>query len=111
MPVSDPLVPPSVVTVLLFESSRLLSVVPAAFGVFINAWCLCYPPGYSPAYGSPDHLYNTAERSERWGRTCPPDRGDYFIAVLWVALSFLSRPGLYSSLPNRPSSLHTSVSD
>ena len=56
MPVSEPLVLPSVVTKLLFESSRLLSIVPADFRVLVNAWYL-------------------------W---CPPDRGDYFIAVLWV---------------------------
>jgi hypothetical protein len=35
MPVSEPLVPPSVLTMLLFESSRLLSVV---------HWCLWCPP-------------------------------------------------------------------
>ena len=84
MPMSQPLVPPNVVTMLLFESSRLLSVVPAACGVVVNAWCLWCPPGYSPTYGSSsDHFYN-AERTEAWGRRCPPDRGDYFIAVLWV---------------------------
>lgn len=89
MPVSEPLVPPSVVTLVLFESSRLLSVVPAAFGVLVNAWCLWCPPGYSPTYGSPDHSYNRAERTGGWGRRCPPDRGDYFIAVMWVrALRF-----------------------
>jgi hypothetical protein len=34
MPVSEHLVPPSVVAMVLFESSRLLFVDPAAFGVF-----------------------------------------------------------------------------
>ena len=84
MPVSEPLVPPSVVTMLLFESSRLLSVVPAGFGVLVNAWCLWCPPGHSPTYGSSDRYFNRPERTEGWGRRCPPDRGDYFIAVLWV---------------------------
>lgn len=84
MPASEPLGPPSVVTLVLFESSRLLSVVPAAFGVLVNAWCLWCPPGYSLTNGSPDHYYNTAKRTGEWGRRCPPDRRDYFIAVLWV---------------------------
>jgi len=87
MPVSEPLVPPSVVTMLLFESSRLLSVVPAGFGVLVNAWCLWCPPGYSPTYGSSDHYFNRPERTEGWGRSCPPDRGDYFIAALWALLT------------------------
>ena len=45
MPVSGPLVPPNtleqVITPLLFETSRLLSIVPAIFGVLhnlFNAW-------------------------------------------------------------------------
>ncbi|KAI9462199.1 hypothetical protein HD554DRAFT_1453456 [Boletus coccyginus] len=84
MPVSEPLVPPNVVTMLLFESSRLLSVVPAAFGVLVNAWCFWRPPGYSVHH---HHHYNVAERTQEWGRSCPPDRGDYFIAVLWALLT------------------------
>ncbi|KAN0087741.1 hypothetical protein V8E55_006362 [Tylopilus felleus] len=84
MPVSEPLVPPSVVTMLLFESSRLLSVVPAAFGILVNAWCLWCPPGYSSTYGPSDP---TPERTQAWGRRCPPDRGDYFIAILWALLT------------------------
>ncbi|KAG6372878.1 hypothetical protein JVT61DRAFT_7313 [Boletus reticuloceps] len=88
MPVSEPLVPPSVVTMVLFESSRLLSVVPAAFGVLLNAWCLSSPPGYASTYGSSDH-YDTRpkQRTQGWGRPCPPDRGDYLIAVLWALLT------------------------
>lgn len=82
MPVSEPLVPPNVVTMLLFESSRLLSVVPAAFGILVNAWCLWCPPGYPPT--SSDQYYIIPEQSQAWGRKCPPDRGDYFIAILWV---------------------------
>ncbi|KAF8440875.1 hypothetical protein L210DRAFT_2119891 [Boletus edulis BED1] len=82
MPVSEPLVPPSVVTMVLFESSRLLSVVPAAFGVLLNAWCLSSPPGSS------DHYDTRPERTTQgWGRPCPPDRGDYLIAVLWALLT------------------------
>jgi hypothetical protein len=45
VPVSGPLVPPNsleqVITPLLFEASRLLSIVPAVFGVLynlFNAW-------------------------------------------------------------------------
>ena len=87
LPVSEPLVPPTLVTTLLFESSRLLSVVPATCGVLVNAWCLWYPPGYSPTSASSyDHSYSIANRSKRWGRGCPPDRGDYFIAILWVCI-------------------------
>lgn len=90
MPLSEPLVPPNVVTMLLFESSRLLSVVPAAFGVLVNAWCFWCPPGYSVHHHH--HHYNVAERTQEWGRSCPPDRGDYFIAVLWVRALPCSRP-------------------
>ncbi|KAG9315631.1 hypothetical protein JVU11DRAFT_3273 [Chiua virens] len=86
MPVSEPLVPPSVLTMLLFESCRLLSVVPAAFGVMINVWCLWSPPDYS-SIPPPDHYYQATHRTQAWGRKCPPNRGDYFIAVLWALLT------------------------
>lgn len=48
MPVSGPLVPPNtleqVITPLLFEASRLLSIVPAVFGVLYNLFNAWYAP-------------------------------------------------------------------
>ncbi|KAG2050087.1 hypothetical protein BDR06DRAFT_892442 [Suillus hirtellus] len=68
LPASDPLVPPSTLTTLLFDASRLLSVVPALLGALINAWCVWKPPGFL-------------------GRIALPDRADYFLAVLWALLT------------------------
>ncbi|KIJ59486.1 hypothetical protein HYDPIDRAFT_100597 [Hydnomerulius pinastri MD-312] len=70
-PASEPLVPPNTLTTILFEASRLLSVVPALLGASINAWCLWSPPGYTT--------------------TALPDRGDYFLAVLWLTTGLLHR--------------------
>jgi hypothetical protein len=48
VPVSGPLVPPNtleqVITPLLFEASRLLSIVPAVFGVLYNLFNAWYAP-------------------------------------------------------------------
>ena len=48
VPVSGPLVPPNtleqVIKPLLFEASRLLSIVPAVFGVLYNLFNACYAP-------------------------------------------------------------------
>ena len=109
MPLSEPLVPPNVVTMLLFESSRLLSVVPAAFGVLVNAWCFWCPPGYAPMVR--DRHYNIPERTQPWGRRCPPDRGDYFIAVLWVCALPCSRPCPHPSLAGTPDRTPVSQTD
>ena len=65
MPLSGPLVPPNsleqVITPLLFEASRLLSIVPAIFGVLynlLNAW-------YAPINGKIVPI-------------------DYVVSALWV---------------------------
>lgn len=82
LPRSEPLIPPSTMTTLLFEISRLLSVVPALMGASVNAWCLWSPPGY------PHTLDGGCSRNtEIWGRQTLPDRGDYFLAVLWALLT------------------------
>lgn len=48
VPVSGPLVPPNsleqLITPLLFETSRLLSIVPAVFGVLYNLFNACHAP-------------------------------------------------------------------
>ncbi|KAF9219261.1 hypothetical protein BS17DRAFT_741094 [Gyrodon lividus] len=85
-PASEPLVSPSVLTTFLFESSRLLSVVPASLGALINVWCLWSPPGYPTTYTSHDQQ-DDVEHPGGWGRRCLPDRGDYLIAVLWALLT------------------------
>ena len=77
MPVSGPLVPPNtleqVLTPLLFEASRLLSIVPAVFGVLYN-------------------LFN-AWRAPINGKNAPID---YVVSALWVRHSdkrvFLDAP-------------------
>jgi len=68
VPVSGPLVPPNsleqVITPLLFEASRLLSIVPAVFGVLynlLNAW-------YAPINGNIVPI-------------------DYVVSALWAALT------------------------
>lgn len=85
--------PQNTLTKLLFDASRLLSVVPALLGASINAWCLWSPPGYTTP------LYRRTHCTERWGRKSLPDRGDYFLAVLWVRRATRSRP-LFSFLLN-----------
>jgi len=82
-PASEPLMPPSTLITLLFEASRLLSVVPALVGALVNAWCLWSPPGHTSAVH--DKYRNMALCTEAWGRRTLPDRGDYSIAVLWVS--------------------------
>ncbi|KIJ17921.1 hypothetical protein PAXINDRAFT_167845 [Paxillus involutus ATCC 200175] len=85
-PASEPLVSPNVLTMFLFESSRLLSVVPASLGALINAWCLWNPPGYPTTY-TPHNWHDSVKHPGGWGRRCLPDRGDYLIAVLWAFLT------------------------
>lgn len=84
-PASEPLMPPSTFITLLFEASRLLSVVPALVGTFVNVGCLLSPPGHTPAVY--DKYRNMALCTEVRGRRTLPDRGDYFIAVLWAVLT------------------------
>jgi len=68
VPVSGPLVPPNnleqLITPLLFEASRLLSIVPAVFGVLYNLFNACYAP------------IN--------GKNAPID---YVVSALWAALT------------------------
>ncbi|KAH7919918.1 hypothetical protein BV22DRAFT_1074726 [Leucogyrophana mollusca] len=87
LPASEPLIPPSILNALLFESSRLLSVVPAVLGACINAWCIYQPPGSQlDSWGHNHDPPRTTELSG-WGRQTLPDRGDYFVAVLWTLLT------------------------
>jgi hypothetical protein len=71
IPASAPLVPPNTLqqrlTPLLFESSRLLSIVPAVRGTLYNLY-LVYDPPTTPF---PD------------GRR-RPERIDYLVSALWV---------------------------
>lgn len=80
VPASGPLIPPHTLqqrlTPVLFEASRLLSVVPAVFGALYNVYHVVYPP---------------AEGRVR--------RVDYFVSLVWVrfprsppALSRADRP-------------------
>ncbi|KAL4080950.1 hypothetical protein J3A83DRAFT_4203577 [Scleroderma citrinum] len=84
-PASEPLLPPSAFMTLLFEASRLLSVVPALVGASVNAWCLWSPPGHTPVIY--DRYHNMALCTDIWGRRTLPDRGDYCLAVLWALLT------------------------
>ncbi|KAG6332595.1 hypothetical protein ID866_6494 [Astraeus odoratus] len=87
LPASEPLIPPNTLGTFLFEASRLSSVVPALIGASVNAWCFWNPPGHgSIPHGSP---HNVMQCTEAWGRRILPDRGDYFLAVLWVGFSGL----------------------
>ncbi|KAF8804173.1 hypothetical protein BYT27DRAFT_7214247 [Phlegmacium glaucopus] len=71
---SGPLVPPNPLqqqlTPLLFEFSRLLSVVPAIFGTIYNLYHVYRPPTYNTNNNRP-----------------PPERVDYFISALWAILT------------------------
>ncbi|KAF8966745.1 N-glycosylation protein-domain-containing protein [Flammula alnicola] len=75
IPSSGPLVPPNTLeqrlTPLLFEFSRLLSIVPAIFGTLYNLYHIYRPPTY-------DSAPNTRP---------PPERVDYFISALWAILT------------------------
>ena len=75
IPASGPIVPPSPLqqqlTPLLFEFSRLLSIVPAIFGTIYNLYHVYQPPTYYA------HNYRP-----------PPERVDYFISALWVGTLF-----------------------
>ena len=53
---------------LLFESCRLLAVVPAVFGTFWNLYRVLVPP----------------ENTWRW-------RVDYIVCIVWVRILFLTR--------------------
>ncbi|KAG0696502.1 hypothetical protein DFH29DRAFT_812922 [Suillus ampliporus] len=86
LPASEPLVPPSTLTTLLFEASRLLSVVPASLGALINAWCVWKPPGLYSEHPAPGYPRINREPGS-WGRITLPDRADYFLAVLWALLT------------------------
>ncbi|KAL1755586.1 hypothetical protein FB107DRAFT_290794 [Schizophyllum commune] len=66
---SAPIVPPSSLqqqlTPLLFEFSRLLSIVPAFIGLLYNIYHMLYPPSHPGA----------------------PQRVDYFVSALWAILT------------------------
>ncbi|EGO23196.1 hypothetical protein SERLADRAFT_394330, partial [Serpula lacrymans var. lacrymans S7.9] len=83
LPASAPLVPQSTLTSVLFEASRLLSVVPALVGAVVNIWSIWRPPRgiIHNSDSSPECQW------DKWGRQTLPDRGDYFIAVLWAILT------------------------
>lgn len=70
---SSPLVPPNTLqqslTPLLFESSRLLSIVPAVVGAIYNIYLFSQPP------------------TSRINGRAPPERVDYFISALWAILT------------------------
>lgn len=87
LPASDPLVPPSTLTALLFDASRLLSVVPALLGALINAWCVWKPPGFYSGQFAPGSCSRINREHDSWGRIALPDRADYFLAVLWALLT------------------------
>ena len=53
---------------LLFESCRLLAVVPAVFGTFWNLYRVLVPP----------------DNTWRW-------RVDYIVCIIWVRILFLTR--------------------
>ncbi|KAF8874521.1 N-glycosylation protein-domain-containing protein [Gymnopilus junonius] len=76
IPSSGPLVPPNTLeqrlTPLLFEFSRLLSIVPAIFGTLYNIYHIYHPPVYDKA------IPNARP---------PPERVDFFISVLWSILT------------------------
>ncbi|KIK64174.1 hypothetical protein GYMLUDRAFT_40460 [Collybiopsis luxurians FD-317 M1] len=69
-----PLVPPNVLqqrlTPLLFEFSRLLSIVPALVNLCFHIYHIYHPPHPDP----------TSTR-------CPPERIDYIVAALWTILT------------------------
>ncbi|KAG1787366.1 uncharacterized protein HD556DRAFT_1409769 [Suillus plorans] len=87
LPASNPLVPPSTLTTLLFDASRLLSVVPALLGALINAWCVWKPPGLYSGQFAPGSCSRINRGHDSWGRIALPDRADYFLAVLWALLT------------------------
>ncbi|KAF8334348.1 N-glycosylation protein-domain-containing protein [Amanita rubescens] len=74
---SGPLIPPNnlqqQLTPLLFEFSRLLSIVPAIVGTIYNLYHVLYPP----------HHQATSSNSTR----NPPERIDYFVSTLWAILT------------------------
>lgn len=84
LPASGPLVPPSTLTTLLFEVSRLLSVVPASLGALINFWCVWKPPRLDSEHFAPG---SCSREHDSWGRVALPDRADYLLAVLWALLT------------------------
>ena len=90
IPASPPLVPPNTLqqrlTPLLFESSRLLSIVPAVLGILYNLY-QAYNPSTVPL--PPD--------SRR-----PPERIDRLVAALWVSTP---SPILLSSRIYQPTQL------
>jgi hypothetical protein len=73
IPSSGPLVPPNTLqqslTPLLFEFSRLLSIVPAIVGMLYNIFRIHHPP--EPVLD---------------GRRRPPEQVDYLVSALWVRL-------------------------
>ncbi|KAK7434575.1 hypothetical protein VKT23_018936 [Stygiomarasmius scandens] len=76
---------------LLFEFSRLLSIVPALIGLLWNIWCWWTweaDQGYG-WYGGPGvgGGGGEAEIGYGGGRRLPPDRMDYFVSALWTLLT------------------------
>ncbi|KII84821.1 hypothetical protein PLICRDRAFT_117249 [Plicaturopsis crispa FD-325 SS-3] len=80
IPPSAPLVPPNTLqerlTPLLFESSRLLSVVPAVFGTLYNIYHV-----YNPPIPPSPHSSSSAACSST------PHRIDYLVSALWAILT------------------------
>lgn len=73
MPASAPLIPPNTLqqrlTPLLFEFSRLLSIVPSVFGALYNIYHAVHPPASGPT-----------------------TRVDYLVSLLWVRAPFAPAP-------------------
>ncbi|KAF9530117.1 N-glycosylation protein-domain-containing protein [Crepidotus variabilis] len=74
-----PLVPPNTfqerLTPLLFEFSRLLSIVPALIGTVYNLYYIFHPPSRDQWGG------------DGRGSRAPPDVLDFFVAALWSMLT------------------------
>ncbi|KAL0951991.1 hypothetical protein HGRIS_008645 [Hohenbuehelia grisea] len=74
IPPSSPLIPHDTLqhrlTPLLFEFSRLLSIVPALLGTLYNLYYLFYPP-----------------QADAEARRAPPESVDFFVAALWSLLT------------------------
>ncbi|EIW77989.1 hypothetical protein CONPUDRAFT_129023 [Coniophora puteana RWD-64-598 SS2] len=121
LPASEPLVPPHLVTTILFESSRLLAVVPALLGATLNAWALYSPPGSDSEYWhygrdarlahhSNDGGTGGVPKCANWSRGALPDRGDYFLAVLWALLTAHQCLALTTGLLHRWRALYPPLS-
>jgi hypothetical protein len=88
IPSSGPLIPPNTLqqrlTPLLFECSRLLSIVPAVIGTLYNILLFCNPP-------ESNHL-DTDRRL--------PERIDFFVSALWVSFTLCWRSDVLKCFPS-----------